>query len=78
MILQNGMERLKNLSLDRYSPRDAINVRSQKIERKKLAILSYYSFHSNVNNLGIDFRGNSAGLRKLRGPLLRIGVHRRA
>lgn len=39
MILQNGMGRLKNLSLDRYSPRDAINVRSQKIERKKLAIL---------------------------------------
>lgn len=47
MILQNGMGRLKNLSLDRYSPRDAINVRSQKIERKKLAILSYYSFRSN-------------------------------
>lgn len=47
MILQNGMERLKNLSLDRYSPRDAINVRSQKIERKKLAILSHYSFRSN-------------------------------
>lgn len=44
MILQNGMGRLKNLSLDRYSPRDAINVRSQKIEQKKF--LSYLITHS--------------------------------
>lgn len=44
MILQNGMGRLKNLSLDRYSPRDAINVQSQKIERKKF--LSYLITHS--------------------------------
>lgn len=58
------------------SRRDKCPISKNRTE--KILILSYYSFRSNVNNLGIDFRGNSAGLRKLRGPLLRIGVHRRA
>lgn len=60
------------------SRRDKCPISKNRTEKTRDLIPLLIPFESNVNNLGIDFRGNSAGLRKLRGPLLRIGVHRRA